>query len=89
MYQVRNLCGKMSPERHYGGLKFLRGGIVTQEGGHKEKVLKAVKEAAPEGWISCPEARELAQKLGVSPREVGEACNCLKIKIRACELGCF
>lgn len=54
-----------------------------------EEVLKALKEVATEGKISCTEARRLAEKLGVSPIIVGQACNMLKIKIYACELGCF
>ena len=55
----------------------------------KPEVLEALKKAAAEGRISCSVAREIAQKQGVSPLVVGAACNQLKIKIKACELGCF
>jgi len=54
-----------------------------------DKVIEALKEAAREGRISCSEARRLAEELGVAPIIVGQACNLLKIKIFACELGCF
>lgn len=53
------------------------------------EVLEAVKQAAKDGRLSCTAARKLAEELKVPPRIVGEACNALKIKIKACELGCF
>lgn len=52
-------------------------------------VLEAVKEAAEDGRLSCPRARKLAEELNATPQEIGEACNQLKIKLYACELGCF
>lgn len=55
----------------------------------KDKVLEAVKKVSRDGRISCTEARSLAEKHNVHPREIGDACNALKIKIKACELGCF
>lgn len=54
-----------------------------------QEVLEAVKEATEDGRLSCPRARKVAEELKASPREVGEACNQLKIKLYACELGCF
>ncbi len=53
------------------------------------RIKEALLKAAPEGRITCPEARELADSLGVSPRVIGDACNQLKIKIKGCALGCF
>lgn len=53
------------------------------------EVLEAVKKKARDGRISCAAARKLAEELKVSPRVVGEACNTLTVKIKACELGCF
>lgn len=55
----------------------------------EEKILDAVREAAKDGRLSCTMARKLAEELNVPPARVGEACNQLKIKIQACELGCF
>lgn len=54
-----------------------------------KKLIEKLKELAPNGKISCSDARELAEKLDVHPGEVGKACNEAKIKIFACELGCF
>jgi hypothetical protein len=53
------------------------------------KVREAVLKASSEGRITCPAARELADQLGVDPGLIGEACNQLGIKIKACALGCF
>jgi hypothetical protein len=55
----------------------------------KERLLKAVEEAAKDGRLSCERAHELGRKLGVELKEIGAACNELKIKIKACQLGCF
>ena len=54
-----------------------------------EKVLQAVKEAAPEARLSCADAHALAEKLGVEPAVIGQAADELKIKIKNCRLGCF
>ena len=54
-----------------------------------EKVLSEVKRRSRNGKISCAVALKLADELGVSPKKVGQAANELKIKIRACQLGCF
>ena len=55
----------------------------------KEKMTEAVKEAAKEGRLSCTAARKIADEFNVPPKAVGEICDELKIKIKACELGCF
>ncbi|MDF9409821.1 hypothetical protein L7E55_15945 [Pelotomaculum isophthalicicum JI] len=52
-------------------------------------ILEAVEKTSTEKKISCPEARKLAEELKVSPKLIREAANKLKIKIIACELGCF
>jgi len=56
---------------------------------NKEQLQKELTRLSPDGKISCTVARKVADDLGVSPQKVGEACNELKIKICACELGCF
>ena len=65
----------------------LRGGKVVNE--IKAEVLEAVKKASRDGRITCTQARNLAEELNVFPREIGDACDAMKIKIKACELGCF
>jgi LAO/AO transport system kinase len=53
------------------------------------ELLQKLKEKEKGGRITCTEARKVAEELGISYREVGKVCNKLKIKIVACELGCF
>ncbi len=55
----------------------------------KQEVLDAVRQAAKDGRITCPEARKLAVELKVPPVVIGKAAYLLKIKIKSCELGCF
>jgi hypothetical protein len=54
-----------------------------------DKIRQAVLKAAKDGRLSCTMARKLAGELQVNPKEIGEVCNELRIKIYACELGCF
>lgn len=58
-------------------------------GPEEEKIREAILKIAKTGRISCTEARKLARDLQVNPKEIGVACNELKIKIYSCELGCF
>jgi len=53
------------------------------------KIEEVVKNQSSEGNISCSEAFNIAKEYGCSPKEVGEACDRLKIKIVSCQLGCF
>lgn len=55
----------------------------------KEELIQKLKDIAPQGRISCSDARQLADKLNIHPSEVGKACNEANIKICACEIGCF
>jgi hypothetical protein len=51
----------------------------------REKVLAAAKDKK----LSCKVALGLANELGCSPKMVGDVANEAKIKIAACQLGCF
>ncbi len=62
--------------------------IVMGELKHK-KVEKRLIESSKEGRISCAIARTIAEDLNVAYKDVGEAANNLKIKIKNCDLGCF
>ncbi|GEA14079.1 MAG: hypothetical protein PWR22_2103 [Moorella sp. (in: firmicutes)] len=57
----------------------------------REAVRAAVKEAAADhgGKLPCAVAQEVARRLQVPMREVGQAADDLKIKIIQCQLGCF
>ncbi|GAB4270397.1 MAG: hypothetical protein Kow0092_24770 [Deferrisomatales bacterium] len=54
-----------------------------------DPIVEAVKREAESGKLACRRALELAEELGVSPREVGEAADRAQVKIAACQLGCF
>ncbi len=54
-----------------------------------QELLDAVRQAAKEGRITCPEARKVARDLKIAPQVVRQAADELKIKITSCELGCF
>ncbi len=55
----------------------------------KEQVVERIKSAAKDGRISCSQALGIARDMGVSPKEVGDLINEMKIKIHSCQLGCF
>ena len=48
-----------------------------------------IKASLVDGKLPCPVAFKIAKEMKVGPKEVGETCNRLKIKIRSCQLGCF
>ncbi|MDN5344789.1 MAG: hypothetical protein PWQ18_901 [Clostridia bacterium] len=58
---------------------------------NQETIQAAVKEAAAShgGKLPCAVAQEVARRLQVPMREVGQAADDLKIKIIQCQLGCF
>lgn len=41
------------------------------------------------GKLPCAVAFKIAEKLKISPRQVGDMANEIKIKIASCQLGCF
>ncbi|MFW6189857.1 MAG: hypothetical protein ACOC7T_05430 [Planctomycetota bacterium] len=55
----------------------------------ESEIREAVREAAADGSISCAAALAVADRLGVAPKRVGEACNEEGVKIAHCQLGCF
>lgn len=69
----------------------LQGENKMEEMEKKEEILQAVREAAEArgGKLPCAVAQELAWKLGVPMRAIGQAADELKIKIVQCQLGCF
>ena len=56
---------------------------------NKEDVLKKLQEAAPNGKLSCSEAREIMKEFNVPNGQMGDLCDEVGIKIYGCELGCF
>lgn len=54
-----------------------------------ETIREAVRKAARDGRLSCEAAHAIGKELNVPLSAIGAACNELKIKITACQLGCF
>lgn len=59
------------------------------EQGASTELRRRIEDVAKEGRLSCPEARKIADEMGIAPKLIGDACNELKIKISNCALGCF
>ncbi|MBT9172150.1 MAG: hypothetical protein DDT21_00531 [Syntrophomonadaceae bacterium] len=55
----------------------------------KNELLLLIRENLEDGRLSCAAAFRLAAAHGLPLREIGQACNEAKIKISACQLGCF
>ena len=55
----------------------------------REKIIEAIRSGAVNNRLTCEKAHELSASLGIPLREIGDLCNKLKIKISACQLGCF
>jgi len=55
----------------------------------KEVLVEKIQGQTKNGRISCRQALKLASELEVSPKEIGDLLNELKIKIAGCQLGCF
>jgi hypothetical protein len=50
---------------------------------------KKIKASLVDGKLPCAAAFQIAQQSNVTTKDIGEACNRLKIKVRSCQLGCF
>ena len=48
-----------------------------------------IRGALVDGKLPCAVAFRVAEKLGVSTRQVGDAANELDIRMSKCQLGCF
>jgi hypothetical protein len=55
----------------------------------KDKIVEEINQKAINGKLPCSFAREIAEKLSVSYKDVGRVADDLNIKITNCELGCF
>jgi hypothetical protein len=49
----------------------------------------ALEEAAENGVVTCAALWRIADRLGAKRKAVSAACEALKLKIRACQLGAF
>ncbi len=53
------------------------------------QIRRLILDQFPGRKISCREAFEVAEKLGLSKKRLGQILNDLKIKVYSCQLGCF
>jgi alkyl sulfatase BDS1-like metallo-beta-lactamase superfamily hydrolase len=53
------------------------------------KIAGAIKKKISEGKITCAAASKIADKLGVSPADVGVAIDLMEVRISRCQLGLF
>ena len=55
----------------------------------KKVLLEEIETSLVNGNLLCAVALELAKKLKVAPKEIGDTATKQKIKISGCQLGCF
>jgi len=55
----------------------------------REKLIEAIQRASEANRLTCEKAHDLSRALNVPLREIGSLCDELKIRISACQLGCF
>ncbi len=55
----------------------------------REQLAQAIRAAAVNNRLSCEKAHALSRELKVPLGDIGAMCNELKIRIAACQLGCF
>ena len=60
--------------------------VVVRAAERRESDLKTLQAG---GWIACPTALAMAQKLRIPPAELGKLLDFVNVKIKACSLGCF
>jgi len=54
-----------------------------------EELREAIQSQAVEGRVACKAMLDLARESDTPSRQIAKICNELKIKICACQLGCF
>jgi len=55
----------------------------------KEEIVAKIEETAVNGKIACQVALALAKELDVPARQIGDIATERRIRIAACQLGCF
>ncbi len=63
--------------------------IVKPEASVSESLKEAIQARLVEGRLPCRAAWEIAKEQGLSKLEVANAVEGLKLRISACQLGCF
>lgn len=63
--------------------------IVRPAGSVSGEMEGAIRDAMKENRLPCVSAWKIAETFGVGKMEISSACEALKIKIGACQLGAF
>jgi hypothetical protein len=63
--------------------------IIRPAGSVSGELEGAIRDAMAENRLSCISAWRIAERFGVGKMEISSACEALKIKITACQLGAF
>jgi hypothetical protein len=59
------------------------------EGMDKETIIEKVRAHEKDNKIACKQAIRIAEEESISPKDLVEILNELKIKVAHCQLGCF
>ncbi len=54
-----------------------------------EELDKKIRASQVNGKLPCSKAFQISKEFKVAPKEIGEICNRLGIKVSSCQLGCF
>jgi hypothetical protein len=63
--------------------------VIVEGNMTREKIAEVIRNSSTGNRLTCEQAHVLAKELKVTLQEIGALCNELKIKISACQLGCF
>ncbi len=55
----------------------------------EEKLAEEIRASLIDGYLPCPVAFQLAERLKLARHRVGTTANQMKIRISNCQLGCF
>ncbi|MDI9569251.1 MAG: hypothetical protein QM278_00730 [Pseudomonadota bacterium] len=62
---------------------------VTPAGAVAPGLEAAIREALANGGLSCKAAWDIAARMKIGRKKVAAACEALRVKIKACQLGAF
>jgi hypothetical protein len=65
------------------------GAVTVRQAPDGERPKSDLRVLHAGGWIPCEVALAMAERLSVSPQDMGKLCDHLKVKVRDCNLGCF
>ncbi|MDY6914221.1 MAG: hypothetical protein SVT52_07190 [Planctomycetota bacterium] len=55
----------------------------------ERQIRQSIQQAARDGKVACKVLLELAERMETPPKQIGQFCNEMNIRIAGCQLGCF